>query len=440
MADSVIDPLQDNIITFLGGPTCIIQPHGSPHKLTGISEYGGASRTKDGLVMQVSLPGQDIVTRLCTRDHLPFADIEIQMCNRLIAAVAALYAHIEESTFRAHFRTAVLTSAFDMAVARLLRRGKSSQFSNIQLILQTFRDLCFARYEGEAATSALIYTPNIPKFVEDAATIGVSLSEIGGGSKFCPGFFSDPLTYRIVSGTSGFYLSTVNRKIYGIGRFSNPSEYDYIDRANGHHLANCLALVRSKRPFAIRTTANSEVQILMKDGNQLLWRNNRWHVFIPDHFVRFLEPVGVDEDLARLLASTAFAMSEARHGTVILVAPEGSNKIKQKLIKVSISHSDIASELTRQLAQTTLQTLKKSGLLLGTLSSDGVVHISPEGRIVRIGMIVNTDYAASDVFGGGRTAAASAASQDEFGGRAIKVSQDGSIDLFVHGRSVYRFG
>lgn len=317
MPESVVDLLRDDITTFLGGPTCIIKPYSPTHRLVGISEYGGATRTKESLVLQVSLPGQAVVSRICTREHLPFANIEVQMCNRLIAAVTALYARIEESTYRAHFRTAVLTSAFDMAVARLLRRGKSSQFGNIQWVLQTFHDLCFTRYEGEAATSALIYTPNVPTFVKEAETIGVCIGKIGGGNRVGPGFFSDPLTYRIVSGTSSFYLSTVNRKVYGIGWFSDPSAYDYIDQANGQHLATCLALVGSERPFAIRTTSNSEVQVIMKGGNQLLWRNNRWHVFVPDHFVRFLAPVGVDESLARLLANTTFAMSEARRRSLI---------------------------------------------------------------------------------------------------------------------------
>lgn len=438
--EPLLELLKADIASFLGGSSCVIQPCKPFPNLRGISEYGGASLRKEDLILQVSLPGQPTTAYMCRREVVPFAPIEVKICNRLIAAVAALYARIEESNFRAHFRTAVLTSAFDMAIVRLLRRGKSSQFGNIQWLLQTFQDLCFTRYEGEPATSALIYTPNVPAFVEAARTLGVHVDQLSSKVRIGPGFFRDPLTYRLVSGASGFYLSTVNRKIHGIGWFDKPSEYDFVDRANGKHLARCLELVDTERPFAIRTTSRSEVQVITKDGNQLLWRNNRWHAFVPQHFVSFLGPVGVKKDLALLLADTAFAMSEARHGTVILIAPKDSKSIQYQLSRGTISHTSVSSDLTNQLAEQSLRNLKDSGRLLGALSSDGMVQITPEGKIVRIGMIVNTDYATPNLHGGGRTSAASAASQAQFGGRVIKISQDGSIELFADGRVAHRFG
>ena len=81
--------------------------------------------------------------------------------------------------------------------------------------------------------------------------------------------------------------------------------------------------------------------------------------------------------------------------------------------------------------------LKSSGTLLRILTSDGMTVFNKEGKLVETGFIIDTSHVQEIITGGGRTAAASAAS---FFGKVIKVSQDGHIELYEDGKMIYRFG
>ena len=110
------------------------------------------------------------------------------------------------------------------------------------------------------------------------------------------------------------------------------------------------------------------------------------------------------------------------------------------LIKGSVGSGPLATALAARVRNRSILELRASGELEGILSSDGVLQLSPEGEVLHIGAVVNTDLAVRGLSGGGRTMAASAASHRQLKSRVIKVSQDGTIDLFEAGRSVYRFG
>jgi DNA integrity scanning protein DisA with diadenylate cyclase activity len=86
---------------------------------------------------------------------------------------------------------------------------------------------------------------------------------------------------------------------------------------------------------------------------------------------------------------------------------------------------------------TKIGALKRSGELSRILSSDGLTVINRKGELLDAGVIIDTSRVSDLVTGGGRTTAATAAS---YFGRVIKVSEDGPVELFRNGKSVYRFG
>ncbi len=100
-------------------------------------------------------------------------------------------------------------------------------------------------------------------------------------------------------------------------------------------------------------------------------------------------------------------------------------------------HDPLSRTLIKHLRGTKLGTLKRSGELSRILSSDGLTIINRKGELIDTGVIIDTSKVKSLVAGGGRTTAAIAAS---FYGQVIKVSEDGPIDFFRNGKSLYRFG
>lgn len=108
------------------------------------------------------------------------------------------------------------------------------------------------------------------------------------------------------------------------------------------------------------------------------------------------------------------------------------------LKKGSVGGDDpIGKLLIGRVKRRTISELKRAGILLRILSADGMTVFNTSGRLMETGFIFDTSHAREVVTGGGRTTAASAAS---FFGKVIKVSQDGPIELYQDGRSVYRFG
>jgi hypothetical protein len=63
--------------------------------------------------------------------------------------------------------------------------------------------------------------------------------------------------------------------------------------------------------------------------------------------------------------------------------------------------------------------------------------INRKGELLDTGVIIDTSRVSDLVTGGGRTTAATAASHF---GPVVKVSEDGPVELYRDGRSVYRFG
>jgi DNA integrity scanning protein DisA with diadenylate cyclase activity len=179
----------------------------------------------------------------------------------------------------------------------------------------------------------------------------------------------------------------------------------------------------------------SEVEIVLDTDKLLLWRSGYWRIYDPDIMHEFLggklEKRSID-----YLVWTVYALSKARHGTVVLVA-EDEDGI-ETLRKGAVGGRDPLSQaLIRHVRGTKIGTLKRSGELSRILSSDGLTVINRKGELLDTGVIIDTSRVSELVTGGGRTTAATAAS---YFGRVVKVSEDGPVELYRDGRRIYRFG
>ena len=73
------------------------------------------------------------------RDELDFTTTEISFIQELLAAFEGLYGGFSAKGYAAHFRTALLTSLTDIAVARYLRGDRKGVFWPVESLIQLLK-------------------------------------------------------------------------------------------------------------------------------------------------------------------------------------------------------------------------------------------------------------------------------------------------------------
>lgn len=370
------------------------------------------------------------------RAELAFTRSETSFCRELLTAFSGLYSGFQQEGFAAQFRTALLASIMDISVARSLRGDHRKGFWPIQQLIQLLKNLSYQRYEGKPATTGFIIHRTTPIILRKLMRErGHTLMPLQPHEEISPAFFSNPLPYRIVDGTNLFFVANIQMQVTGVLRTSTAVMHTDIERLTQREI---FSLVRraGKGAFAITINEASEIEVLVSPAKLLVRRKGDWAIFDPDIFRSFLAD-SIDAESIDELLWTVYALSKERHGTVILIYNQGARKLSQ-LKKGSVGGDDpIGRLLIGRVKKRSISDLKKAGILLRILSSDGMTVFSKGGRLMETGFIFDTSHAREVVTGGGRTTAASAAS---FFGKVIKVSQDGPIELYQDGRLVYRFG
>lgn len=424
MPTAVFDVIRDNIRSFLGGATVDL--------LSGDTET-----VCDNTTFWEVLTIEDRPYRFrAHREVLPFTRSETAFCRELMTAFSGLYSGFQQEGYAAQFRTALLASIMDIAVARSLRGDHRKGFWPIQQLIQLLKNLSYQRYEGKPATTGFIVhrttLPLLRKLVLERGHTFISLQPC---QDISPHFFSNPLPYRFVDGTNLLFVANIQMQVTGVLRTSPTATQTDIERLTQREIFSFVRRA-GQGAFAVTVNESSEIEVLTSPAKLLVRRKGVWAIFDPDIFRSFLagsiDPESIDE-----LLWTIYALSKERYGTVILIYNQGARELNL-LKKGSVGGDDpISHLLIGRVKKTTIGDLKQAGLLLRILSADGMTVFDKGGRLMETGFIFDTSHAREVVTGGGRTTAASAAS---YFGKVIKVSQDGPIDLYQDGRLIYRFG
>ena len=424
MPIAVFDAIKGNISSFLGGAEVALLPHDA--------EPASAETT----ITEILTFEDRAYCFTARREALPFTRSEISFCRELLTAFSGLFNGFQQEDYAAHFRTALLASIMDITVARSLRGDHRKGFWPIQQLIQLLKHLSYQRYEGKPATTGFLVYRTTPQLLGKAVRERHhTLFPLKPHQDISPDFFRNPLPYRIVDGTNLFFTANVQMQVTGILRTSHASLQTDIERLTQREI---FSLVRctGQGAFAVTVNEASEIEVLISPAKLLVRRKGAWAIFDPDIFRSFLAGA-IDEGSADELLWSVYALSKERLGTVILIFSKGTRNLS-RLKKGSVGGDDpIGRLLVGRVKKRTISELKKAGILLRILSSDGMTVFSEKGRLMETGFIFDTSYAREVVTGGGRTTAASAAS---YFGRVIKVSQDGPIELYHDGRLVYRFG
>lgn len=427
MPKSAFTAIRSNVCAFLGGAK------------VNFSEMEECDHPPVELERQLSLQIKiDEVTYLFTasRGALDFTDTEESFVLELLTAMQGLFSGFSARGYAAHFRTALLTSLMDIAVARYIRGDRSGVFWTTQNLIQLLKNLSYQRYEGAPATTGfLIYRNQLEDLLPALKKNRYTWLDLGDDRKrVSDTFFNNPLSFRFVDGQRALYLGDIRMNVKGTIRNNGPIPRDTIDQLTNRETVSLLEKA-GDGAFGIFVNEASEVEVVLDNGKLLVWRKGSWGIYDPDIFRVFLRGA-LDKRSMEALIWSVYALSKSRHGTVILVSSGKTNL--QGLIKGSVGGRDpLSRALIRHVCGHRLGELKRSGELMRILSSDGLTVVNRKGELVDTGVIIDTSKAGDLVTGGGRTTAAAAASHY---GKVIKVSEDGPVELFENGQLVYRFG
>jgi len=370
------------------------------------------------------------------RDELAFTATEGAFIHELLGAFEGLSGGFSAQGYVAHFRTALLTSLTDIAVARYLRGDRKGVFWPVQSLLQLLKNLSYQSYEGTPATTGfLVLRSQLEDFIEASETHHYNWFDLGRErQRISADFFRNPLSYRFIDGLRALFVCDIRMNVKGIieTRALRP-------RASIEQLAyrDTLALLgeAGDGAFAIYVNDASEVEVLLDSDRLLVWRRGSWAIYDPDIMREFLTG-HLEKRSIDYLAWAIYALSKARHGTVVLIANDSTDL--DALRKGSVGgHDSLSRALIEHVRGRKIGALKRSGQLSRILSSDGLTVINRRGELLDTGVIIDTSQVRDLVTGGGRTTAASAASHF---GRVVKVSEDGPIELYRNGHRIYRFG
>jgi len=424
MPITVFDAIRGDISSFLGGAQVELVPE------TCVCQCSGP-----GITEVVSIEGSPYI--FCAkRDSIGFTSAEVNFCRELITAFGGLYTGFTLEGYAAHFRTALLASIMDITVARSLRGDHSKGFWPIQQLIQLLKGLSYQRYEGKPATTGFIVhrgtKARLSSMFRDRNHKLVPLSP---SQVVSPVFFDNPLTYRLIDGTNQFFIANIQMQVIGALRICDHTGINSVEKLTQRELFSIVSR-SGDGAFAITVNEASEIEVLTSPAKLLVRRMGGWKIFDPDIFRSFLAG-SLESTAADDLLWTAYALSKSRHGTVILIYGRGRTELAA-LKKGSVGGDDpVCRTLIKMTRGQRLTDLKSSGTLLRILTSDGMTVFNKEGKLVETGFIIDTSHVQEIITGGGRTAAASAAS---FFGKVIKVSQDGHIELYEDGKMIYRFG
>lgn len=429
MPKSAFSAIQNSLRAFLGGAEVALTEVADESSL--------ASSPGDRQELQARIQFGEVVYRFSARrNEIPFTATENSFIQELFTAFEGLFAGFSAEGYAAHFRTALLTSLTDIAVARFLRGDRKGVFWPIQSLIQLLKSLSYQRYEGSQATTGfLVYRTQLDEFLSALEKTRYDWLDLEESRQRITGdFFRNPLPYRFVDGQRALFLCDIVMNVKGTIQTNAPGPSDSIEQLANRETLSLLSKAGAGA-FAIFVNKSSEVEIVLDRDQILVWRQGTWGVYDPDILRSFLAGQ-LEKRSIDYLVWSIYALSKARHGTVVLVA--GDDTDLEALRKGSVGGRDpLSRALIQHVRGTKIGTLKRSGELGRILSSDGLTVINRKGELLDTGVIVDTSKVTDLVTGGGRTTAATAASHF---GPVIKVSEDGPVELYRNGKRLYRFG
>ena len=321
----------------------------------------------------------------------------------------------------------------DLLVARFLDPSDREVLNNRVSLFSVLQDLSFRFYEDKRCSSGFYFTEDVPGFLDHVASTNFLFYPFDQPLDFDPGMFGAPASFRYVDGRNSYYVVGADLRLHGIVRLKDPDSYSLVARMRNQHLKGLLTDMPG-RPWVAFVGLREEVFVIVNPDLQLKWSRNHWLLRDRDLIFRVLERFGLSASLQELFVSLLFALGEGGVGASILI-PDDPRRVPKAIGK--IDHTAIGDHLRRMIQRSSIVDLNRTNSLIGILGSDGLTTISRDGVVLSCGDIIDISEAALlQSQGGGRSQAGIAAS---FFGLSIKISQNGPLSFWHHGRLLLQY-
>ena len=314
------------------------------------------------------------------------------------------------------FRNAI-THVGDRLIVRLIAKHLETggySASKVMHVIEKFIALRSTTFEGKHFSTGLLLTRSFHEYKHPGkeGRMGQLLSL--NKSKSYLSKIENRYWY-LVDGFRTFYVTDLKTDIHNMFVYSN---------TDNDHFKNMLLYNTLKGGDAlVRTEAGREVSVITAEGWEFINQENCWR--FRDYELlkkRIINELPLSDEVYNSLLYYVLYCSKNDISSLIWI-PENLSKFQEAL------KAETINKLTRTGFSVCDQAY--SSLIKRILSSDGATVISKDGEVVAFGCMVETkDAKPSGIKGTGETAAGLLAKN----GLAIKVSQDGTIKVFLNGR------
>lgn len=325
----------------------------------------------------------------------------------------------------------------ESTIAKYLGNG-AYNLINIRVLIDIFRKLSITSFEGRFFTTGLIltrafhaYKSNVENETRIVKNLGTDIEKIitqRGGIILHLNKVSDIISssninkrfWYLMDGENSFFLAKEYKEIISIEHCFYLTHKE-ITQDNFIENFNLIKTIMGN-DILFRVTGENEVSITTSSGMDFNYKENRWQLRMFDGYTTMMcKILDVKVEFVESLLGYLFQIAKERISSIIWL-PKNEDAILQK---VSMSREFFSPPIN-------IYNQKQSPILKRILSSDGTTIISQNGDLISFSAMVNFEHAYSGEIRGSGELAAEFLSEN---GIAIKISQDGAINIF-HNRII----
>jgi hypothetical protein len=421
--------LREEVQTVLPGSAIAIEP---AHEMAALVHYVDA--LPDGRIGIVARSGDDVVAALSCQPQHPLTPGSLAFLRHLVRLFSRDVRVVADLRQDQEVWFSLCATRFARTVAR------ASAFSTTPFIawLACLEAASSQTYEQQPFSGSAIFTKQL-RWVADAA-----------GGAFVR--FADPMSFesallhekwtRPLLASGELALVGVGRSgaVHGLVAYGHGGELGAI--APHHELAGLYRyLVRGTTLFL--SSGQGDIFVSLPEGPTFAKSQGRWHYRDYDAFMRVVS-AHLPADLGANVLQLALDLSFERIGSLLVFLSDGASM--SDLIPDHETPDRVSQPLRQNVAGLRLMQVHGRQVIAAAARADGAIVFDRGGRVLDAACMVaepsDSLRRARGVdslmrFPGARTTAAWNAS---FSGLAIKVSEDGPLEIYRDGACILRMG
>lgn len=330
--------------------------------------------------------------------------------NKIFNVLAASVSNALTESYTTAFRNSIILlneNLVKQTIAKFVSRGSYNPYK-IYHTIEHFINLRSTTFEGKYFSSGLIVTKSLYKYKESIEKNSTALLYL-----YKNGLFDKMGTryWYMADGYTTFYLSDLKKDIHYmfVHIDNNPN---YVDRM-------MLKKALHGKDLLFRIDNGRELSVITSDGIEFIHQENVWRYRDYDLLHKLIDTeIKMDNNIYDAILYYVLYCSKHDISSIIWI-PKEFDKAKD-MLKTSHSFSNKIFNVKDR---------NYEGLIKRLLSSDGATVITKDGEVRYYGCIVEMNNVdGKKPKGTGETAASMLASN----GIAFKISQDGTIKIFLN--------